>query len=150
MKISIETFFRHKHAPLYQAGGLLVIILVLNILGMLVESIGLADWDVLYPWVISGSLMLGYTLLNTLIGLTSDMAAANYYGKSISGFLLMALGGAVLAKTFSSVSLGEAGSMWWIYVVITVSYLIFMGIMLLMKTIINFAQNEDENFRQKK
>jgi len=64
------------------------------------------------------------------------------------GFLGLAAGAAVIAKTFSSLSLGEAGSMRWIYVVVTIAYLIFMGMMLAMKTIVHFAQNEDENFRQ--
>ena len=150
MRLSIETFFADKNAPLYQAGAILLAIVVINLLGKLVAGLGLVEWDALTPWIISGSLMLCYTLLNIMIGLMSKVKATIYYGKSIIGFLGLAAGAAVVAKTFSSLSLGEAGSMWWIYVVITIGYLIFMGMMLAMKTIVRFAQNEDENFRQKK
>lgn len=150
MRLSIETFFSNKNAPLYQAGAFLTLIIIVNVLGKLIELIGLTDWDELFSWVISGSLLLGYALVNIMIGLVSDLKATVYYGKSIIGYLGLAACAAVVAKTFSSLSIGEAGSMWWIYVVITIAYLIFMGMMLAMKTIVTFAQNEDENFRQNK
>lgn len=150
MRLSMETFFADKNAPLYQAGAMLVVILIANLLGELIELIGITEWDELSPWVISGSLLLGYALVNIMIGLASKVKATVYYGKSVIGYLGLAAGAAMIAKLFSSVALGEAGSMWWIYVVITISYLIFMGMMLAMKTIVSFAQNEDENFRQNK
>ena len=150
MKLSIETFFSHKNAPLYQAGALLLVIVIGNLIGLLVEASGLKTFDDLFPWVISGSILLAFTLLNTLIGLNTDAKMNVYYGKSLIGFLGLALGAAVLAKTFSSYSLGEAGSMWWIYIVITIGYLIFLGMMMLMRAIVTFAQREDENLRHKK
>jgi len=150
MKLSIESFFNDKNAPLYQAGLLLVVILVGNMLSYLIEAAGIKTFDDLFPWVISGSILLAFALMNTLIGLNTEAKMNIYYGKSLIGFLGLALGASVLAKTFSSYSLGEAGSMWWIYVVITIGYLIFLGMMMLMKTIVTFAQKEDENFRQNK
>ena len=99
MKLSIETFFSHKNAPLYQAGALLVVILIGNILKYLVEASGLKTFDELFPWVISGSILLAFTLLNTLIGLNTETKMNVYYGKSLIGFLGLALGASVLAKT---------------------------------------------------
>ena len=150
MKLSIESFFNDKNAPLYQAGFLLLIILLGNILAYLIEASGVKTFDDLFPWVISGAIMLAFALMNTLIGLSTDSKMNVYYGKSLIGFIGLALGASVMAKTFSSYSLGEAGSMWWIYIVITVGYLIFLGMMVFMKTIVTFAQEEDENLRQNK
>lgn len=150
MKLSIETFQHHNLAPLYQAGLMLIVILILNTLALLSVQIGITDESDLTPWVISGMMLLAFTFMNTLIGLSSELKMAHYYGKSILGFLALAMSGAFLAKTFSGLSLGEAGTMWWIYLVIAIGYLIFMGIMVLMKTIVAFAQQEDENLRQNK
>ena len=150
MKLSIESFFNDKNAPLYQAGSLLLVILTGNILVYLIESSGIKTFDELFPWVISGAMLLGFSLMNTLIGLNTNSKMTVYYGKSLIGFVGLALGASVMAKTFSSYSLGEAGSMWWIYIVITIGYLIFLGMMMFMKTIVNLAQKEDENLRQNK
>ena len=150
MKLSIESFFNDKNAPLFQAGGLFLVIILGNILASIIEATGLKEFDDLFPWVISGAILLAFALMNTLIGLNSSSKMNVYYSKSVIGYIGLAFGASVLAKTFSSYSLGEAGSMWWIYVVITVGYLIFLGMMMLMKTIVTFAQEEDENFRQNK
>jgi len=72
MRLSIETFFADKNAPLYQAGAVLAVILIVNLLCELVEVIGITEWDTLTPWIISGSLMLGFALVNILIGLTTN------------------------------------------------------------------------------
>ena len=150
MKLSIETFQHHNNAPLYQAGLLLSIVLMLNLLALLAAQIGIIEGGELTPWVISGMMLLAFAFLNTLLGLASDLKMHIYYGKSIFGFLAFALSGVYVAKLFSGLSLGEAGTMWWIYLVIAIGYLIFMGIMVLMKTIVLFAQREDENLRQNK
>jgi len=150
MKLSIETFFNDRNAPLYQAGFLILVILVGNVLAYIIEATGVKTFDDLFPWVISGAILLAFTLMNTLIGLNTDSKMNVYYGKSLIGFIGLALFASVLAKTFSSYSLGEAGSMWWIFIVITIGYLIFLGMMMFMKTIVTFAQKEDENFRQNK
>ena len=55
MKLSIESFFNDKNAPLYQAGFLLVVILIGNILAYLIEASGVKTFDDLFPWVISGA-----------------------------------------------------------------------------------------------
>jgi hypothetical protein len=150
MKLSIESFFNDRNAPLYQAGFMLLVILVGNILVFLIESSGIKTFDELFPWVISGAMLLAFSLMNTLIGLNTDSKMIIYYGKSLIGFVSLAFGASVMAKTFSSYSLGEAGSMWWIYIVITIGYLIFLGMMMFMKTVVTLAQKEDENLRQNK
>ena len=150
MKLSIESFFNDRNAPLYQAGFMLLVILVGNILVFLIESSGIKTFDELFPWVISGAMLLAFSLMNTLIGLNTDSKMIIYYGKSLIGFVSLAFGASVMAKTFSSYSLEEAGSMWWIYIVITIGYLIFLGMMMFMKTVVTLAQKEDENLRQNK
>ena len=150
MKLSIESFFNDRNAPLYQAGFMLLVILVGNILVFLIESSGIKTFDELFPWVISGAMLLAFSLMNTLIGLNTDSKMIVYYSKSLIGFVSLAFGASVMAKTFSSYSLGEAGSMWWIYIVITIGYLIFLGMMMFMKTVVTLAQKEDENLRQNK
>ena len=50
---------------------------------------------------------------------------------------------ALLAQVFSKMSMNEAGSYKWIYMVVTVGYLVFLVILTAMRKIVDFAQREE-------
>jgi uncharacterized membrane protein YtjA (UPF0391 family) len=63
----------------------------------------------------------------------------------VYSFLLLAFTGAVLAYLFSGLAIGEAGSYQWIFIVVTICYLIFLTMVNLMKKIVDFAMKEEWN-----
>ena len=150
MKITIDSFFGDRNAPLYQSGALIIVVLISNIIGQMIQSTGISEWSELFPWVIAGAILLSFAFFNTLIGLITTVAKGEYYRKSILGFASLAIGAGFVAYLFSSLTIGEAGTMRCFYIVISIVYLIFMGIMMLMRTIVEIAQKEDENLRHNK
>ncbi|MBT8219289.1 MAG: hypothetical protein KJP00_05680 [Bacteroidia bacterium] len=147
MKITLDSFFGDKNAPLYQSGALIIVVLVANLIGKMIQSTGISEWSELFPWIIAGSILLSFAFFNALIGLITTIGKVEYYQKSVIGFVILAIVAGLLAYLFSSLTIGEAGTMRWIYIVISIGYLIFMGIMMLMRTIVEIAQKEDENLR---
>ena len=70
---------------------------------------------------------------------------SKYWGRSIYSFMGLALGSGLTAYLFSSLTISEAGSYRWIYVVLTVGYLVFLSIVTFMRRIVEFAQKEEWN-----
>jgi hypothetical protein len=57
----------------------------------------------------------------------------------------LALGNGLLAWGFSSLTISEAGSYRWIYVVVTIGYLVFLSLIGVVRIIVEFAQREEWN-----
>jgi hypothetical protein len=49
------------------------------------------------------------------------------------------------AYFFSSISIANAGSYMWIYVVVTFGYLVFLSLMTMLKKVVAFAEKEEWN-----
>lgn len=138
--------------PVVQAalclGGALVFIL----LSKLVQATSLMEVSERFPWMAAASFLLLFSIFNTVGSIFSDNRN-KYWQRSIYGFIGLALSSGLLAWSFSSLSIGEAGSYRWIFIVLTLGYLVFVSIMNLARTIVEFAQREEWNhprIRQKK
>ncbi|MDX1409977.1 MAG: hypothetical protein R3330_17630, partial [Saprospiraceae bacterium] len=72
-----------------------------------------------------------------------------YWSRSIMCFVgLMAL--SILTSTVvSGASMDEAGTFRWLFVVLTIGYLVFLVIVRLMKRIVDIAIKQDEKLRGK-
>lgn len=68
-----------------------------------------------------------------------------YWTRSILGYIALAGIGALLAWGFSSLSINDAGSYRWIYIVLTFGYLFFLSMIGFMRKIVDFAQREEWN-----
>jgi predicted benzoate:H+ symporter BenE len=99
---------------------------------------------------LAASFLLIFGVFNALVFL-SVQQAGKYWSQSIFSYAGFALLGGLCAMFFSGVSLSEAGSFRWIYLVITFSYLIFLSIGGFMKAIVHVAQKADtRNFDNKR
>jgi len=136
------SIFEKKIDPLYQAGGVLVAVLVFDILGSAVSA---GTEDVVsnrWPWLCAASFLLLFALFNAILSAASGNLM-KYWGRSIYAFMALAVGSGLLAWGFSGIPIGEAGSYKWIFFVITFGYLVFLSMIAFMKKIVEFAQKEE-------
>ena len=96
------------------------------------------------PWVFASTFLLFYSIFNVIFSLGAENAE-KYWVQAVIGFIVCvgALGG--LAYLISGLGMNDAGSFKWIFIVITISYLVFMSIVRAMKSIVDFAQKEEWN-----
>lgn len=150
--MSENTFLQRASNPFIQSGICLAIVMILNVLGSGFQSVNEGDEPSRFPWLVITAMMLFYALFNVIFSLSSN-ELQKYWSKSLYGYMLLAGLGGLMAWAISGVSIGEAGSYKWMYIVVTFSYLVFISIVSLARKVVDFAQKEEWNapkMRQKK
>jgi hypothetical protein len=138
------SLFAKSVSPVKQAAITFAGVVVISLLGKAVAaSDGLAVSD-RFPWMAAASFMLVFALFNAVYSVSSD-DMVKYYGRSVYSFMGLAAASGLFAWLLSAKSLSEAGSYRWIYLVITVGYIVFLCMMAFMKKIVEFAQKEEWN-----
>jgi len=147
-----KTFSDRVYDPFYQAGAGFAAALLINAFAGLVDATGLVKPGIRFPWMTAASLMLCFAVFNSVSSLTSA-SMVKHWGRSIYAFMGLAAANGLLAWLISGLSISQAGSYRWIYIVVTIGYLIFLGMMAFMRSIVEFAQREEWNhprLRQKR
>lgn len=137
--------------PVVMAALCLGGVLVVNLLAKVLQISGM-EVAPRFPWMTAAAFLLLFSIFNS-VGSLFAADSMKYWGRSIYSFLGLVLGSGLLAYAFSSLSIGEAGSYRWIFVVLTFGYLVFVSIMNIARRIVEFAQREEWNhprIRQKK
>jgi hypothetical protein len=93
--------------------------------------------------------MLFFALMNSLLSLKAP-SFVKYWGVSIYSYIGLGLGTSLLAWGFSGIPLKEAESYRWIYIVVTVGFIVFLTLVNLMKVIVKFAEKEEWNQPRKR
>lgn len=140
---SNDSFYDKAYSPILQAG----IALGLGTFIMLVAKLAVlsgAHISERFPWLTAASFMLCFALFNSVFSLAAK-DLNHYWGRSIMCFMALALVSGLLAYLFSSLSIREAGSYAWIYVVVSIGYLVFLSMVAFIKRIVEFAQREEWN-----
>lgn len=118
-------------------------VLLFNIGAKIFQSAGM-NIEQRFPWTIAASFVLFFAAGNAVIALMSkDME--KYWSRSVMCFIGLAVLAGLAAYLFSSLGMNEAGSYKWIYLVLTVGYLVFLSMIGFMKKIVDFAQREEWN-----
>ena len=86
--------------------------------------------------------MLLFALFNSIFSLSSENLM-KYWGKSLYCFMGLAAGAGFFAYLLSSLTMNEAGSYRWIYIVVAIGYLVFLSMMAMLRRIVEFAQREE-------
>ncbi|MEL7020983.1 MAG: hypothetical protein AAGK47_05205 [Bacteroidota bacterium] len=137
-------FYEKAYNPFIQAGIILVSMITVVLLSKFVNAAGIIEVGPRFSWMSAASFMLFFAVFNSVFSLASK--SLNYYwGRSIMAFLGVATSMAGVAYLFSGLSIDEAGSYRWIFIVVTFGYLVFLSIMGMMKGIVEFAQREEWN-----
>ncbi len=144
MNQELSSFWDRTRDPIVQAGITLIAILLVILISELIDLTGLVLVEEDFPWLTAASFLLFFAVFSSLASLIAKNRV-KYWGRSIYSFMGLALGAGLLAWGFSRLPIGDAGSYRWIFIVVTISYLVFMSIMNLMRTIVDFAQKEEWN-----
>lgn len=138
------SFLERKMNPLQQVllfAGASVAMMVLT---WLFNLTGWYEKDPLFPWSVGTAFLLLFAVFTSLMSLNAD-SSLQYWGRSVYAFLGLAFFNGLAAWLFSGVPLGEAHSYRWIYIVVTIGFLVFLSVVNLMKKIVQFAEKEEWN-----
>lgn len=136
------SFLSRTYNPLLQGGVILGFSIVMMILGKVVSSLGIYTVGIRQPWMCAAAGMLLFAVFNSVFSLAAPKMS-KYWGKSVYAFLVLTLGASLSAWFFSSITIGEAGSYRWIFIVVAIGYLIFISIMGFLRKIVEFAEREE-------
>lgn len=149
MKISDEQFMQYVYNPIYQAGLFLLAGILVTASAKVIALAGVTEVSERFPWLSAASFLLMFAIFNSLSSLAIK-ESNRYWGRAIMSFMGLAAVSGFVAYLFSGLSIWEAGSYSWIYVVLSVGYLVFLGMMSFMKAVVQFAQREEWNQPNKK
>lgn len=144
MSTQNESLFEKSIDPVLQAAAALAGVLVFIVVAKIIHAIGLMEIPQRFPWMTAAAFLLLFAVFNSVFSLSSENML-KYWGRSVYSFLGLAAAAGGLAYLFSSLSISEAGSYKWIYVVVSIGYLVFLSMMATMRKVVEFAQKEEWN-----
>ena len=128
--------------PALQAAIVLGVILLVQGVGYIFKITAIPDMDPLFPWLVATSFLLVFAMFNSVLSLSSD-DSNKYWTWSLFSYIGLAFISGGLAYLFSQVSIHDARSYKWIYVVLTFGYLVFLSMVGFMRRVVEFAQREE-------
>ncbi|MBL7796521.1 MAG: hypothetical protein JNJ90_08470 [Saprospiraceae bacterium] len=140
----LTSFFERKIDPLKQAATFFGAAVAFMVLVFLLNKTGLYTADQLFPWSVATAFLLLFAVFNSMMSLNAD-SAFKYWGRSVYGFMGLAFANGMAAWLFSGVPLGQAHSYRWIYIVVTIGFIVFLTLVNLMRKIVSFAEKEEWN-----
>lgn len=94
-------------------------------------------------WMLSGAALLLFSIFNCVLYLLLS-SSIKYWFKSTLSYVLLIILLTLSATFFSGFGIEEAGSYRWIFMVLTLGYLIFISIVQIIRKLVEFAQKDDE------
>lgn len=140
----MTSFFDKLDRPPMQAAATLAVAVLIMGIGWAFTAAGIFTVDRLYAWSIGAALMLFFAMMNSLLSLRAD-SFVKYWGASIYSYMALGLGTSLAAWGFSGIPLNDAGSYRWIYIVVTVGFIVFLSMVNVMKAIVRYAEKEEWN-----
>lgn len=98
------------------------------------------------PWVVQCGMILFFALINSVLSFGAT-DGNKYWLHSIISFATLLVTGGLMAWGISGISIGNAASVKWIYVVLTFGYLVFLSIVNLIKFLVKLAKKQDNALR---
>ncbi len=135
--------------PLIQAIAVLAIATLVMLTGWLINRFQPENADPLFCWSIGGAFLLFFAMMNSILSLRAD-SFMRYWQASMYSYTLLALGSALVAWGLSGIPIKEAGSYRWIYLVISIGFIVFLTMVNFMKAIVKFAEKEEWNQPRRK
>ncbi len=142
-------FFNKLDRPPIQALAILLAALFIMTIGWGFTASGIMAFEPLFAWSIGAALMLFYALMNSLLSIRA-VSFVKYWGASIYSYLALAFCTSMAAWGFSGIPLRDAGSYRWIYIVVTIGFIVFLSMVNMMKIIVKFAEKEEWNSPRKR
>ena len=141
MNISFE---KRLNSPIIQALLVLAVSIVFMAFGWVYAKWQPENADHLFAWSIGSAFMLFFALANSLLSLRAD-SFMKYWQASMYSYIVLAFLSTMFAWLFSGITIGNAGSYRWIYLVVSVGFIVFLSIVNFMKIIVRYAEKEEWN-----
>ena len=132
--------------PLHQGGVIVCFIVVLTLVDSFMPHDDLFFKAKSGPWIVSTAMILLYIIVNTVVALRIDNAVPYWIYSIITYFLLLAISyGWCFLLTGKHID--EVGSFRWLWMVLTMVYIVFFIITRTMKRIVDIAIKQDKKLR---
>ena len=141
-----ESIFSKELDPFKQAAGVFIGTLFMMLLFKSFEWIGVSRDNSLLPWTMSASGLLFFAILNSVMSLAYKNQS-QYWLRSILAYILLVAIGSLFSYFVTGVSISEAQSFRWLYIVFTIGYVVFIAIVRLIRKIVIIAQKQDKALR---
>lgn len=135
--------------PLLQAAFIYFLYVFIVLVGWGFQSIGIVSQAPLFPWLIATAFILLYTMINVVSSLSVDNPN-KYWGHSIYAFILYVMGSGLTAYLISGVTISDAASYKWLYLMLSIAYLVFISIARMMRFVVELAQKQDKRMQDEK
>ncbi len=145
MRKEYRSIFSREIHPLKQFVIGLIMILLSMLFTMLIAN-GKEDFDKIIYWEISFAVLMGFALFNSIFSYSYEKKSS-YFIISLASYVFLALFGGFASYYFSGIRLDDADSFKWLYIVFTFSYLVFISIVNMMRTIIELVKKQDARLR---
>lgn len=145
----MPSFDQHLNRPPIQAALIFGSGFAIMLVGWLLGKAHIMTPDPLFPWSIAAAFMLLFALVNSLLSLRAD-SFTKYWGVSMYSYMGLAFCNALVAWLFSGISIGNAGSYRWIYIVVTIGFIVFLTLVNTVRRIVEFAEREEWNEPRKR
>ncbi len=139
-----STIFYQTVDPVLQAVIALGAGLLITILSKVVHATGIMAVGPKFPWMSAAAFLLLFAVGNSVFSLAATNLT-RYWSRSIYSFGGLALASGLIAWGLSSLTIFEAGSYRWIFIVVTFGYLVFVSIVNFIRRIVDFAEKEEWN-----
>ncbi len=147
MESQNESIFAKEHHPFRQAGIALGGAAAFMIIGLILKAFGM-ELGMKYPWTTAGAFILMYGIFNS-VNSFSTKNMLNYYRNSIFGYIGLVVAASLLAYLFSGTPIQEAGSFKYIFVILCLAYMGFIGITTFIRFIFSILRTEEEKLSQR-
>jgi hypothetical protein len=137
-----SSIFESTSPPWKQAITIASGALIIMLIAFLLTVSGIYAQEPLFAWSISAAFLLLFALYNSLLSLNSNKAS-QYWGQSVYSYIGLAFIMSMAAWLFSGINLNNAGSYKFIYIVVTIGFLVFSSMVNFMKKIVQFAEREE-------
>ena len=134
--------------PVLQAGVVFVCAAVIAGMEKIGNVLSIVDSEQKSPWIVMSAFVLFYALFSSIFSLRSK-ALNRYWSKAIVGFVGLSALSILYATALSGLSIDEAGTFRWLFVVFAIGYLVFLIIVRLIRRIVEIAIKQDEKLRGK-
>ncbi|MCB0656058.1 MAG: hypothetical protein KDC57_07980 [Saprospiraceae bacterium] len=97
-------------------------------------------------WIVVIAFLLFFGITNSIFTLSSENQS-QYFNRSLISYAGLSVLLLLLAYLFSHVSFFKAGVFKWMFLVVSMSYIILLGIVQAIYRIMRYAQKQDKNLR---
>lgn len=130
--------------PYILAGILFLSALAMMLLALAVSAAHIMAMDPLFPWLVATSMLLLFAVSCSLLSLRAD-TFAKYWGLSVYSYVGLAFMNGTAARFVSGIPIAEAGTYKWIFIVVTIGFLVFLSLVNAVRGIVQFAEREEWN-----